>query len=559
MFDLTKTIKIQLSKENDYVQDGENKYYTTIFYYLRSEDFIDLTENDTALCDIKAFKNELLKDCMFNLKMLDLGRGMFTGNNFGFASFLHKKNSDEVLIQELNFLYSFFDAVCKSKTFFSKLQKEKFRDLKIIIDEIGNNKKLLPSQRKKILDLNLFLFFSRAFNDEIYKRIKEKAIELRTALANHPVVEVHKPLVPEEKVSILQAIELGHDVNISLTSICLFYGIDPTYVLYYINCLQSKQSINVISSHKLGKEKDTYFYHLGDRNKKMDGKIKLQNPNNLTISEVKKICNKIADEQWKCANALSFNVTPENYDIAEKIVVNHAIGRSKITNFLFCLKEKRKFDSHYYAYTRKDKNRKKLSYGKTPLNGLQFCLEDFFALKLKMAEGTYPSCYEDIPTFLFEWYKNEYLPQLEPIQKVKTPEPTHSVISISTPTPTSTPPIYSQYKSLKEWNGHYFRHESEIEIAKELDKRQITFFPNAGCRTMNCNQMISREPDFLIVYKGKVGILELDGSSHCKSVVLDHQKDRLFKKQGINVVEHYPSEMSPSAILDDFLQILDVS
>ena len=172
-----------------------------------------------------------------------------------------------------------------------------------------------------------------------------------------------------------------------------------------------------------------------------------------------------------------------------------------------------------------------------------------------MAEGTYPSCYEDIPSFLFEWYKNEYLPQLEPTQNVKTPEPTHPVI----PPTTSTPPIYSQYKSLKEWNGHYFRHESEIEIAKELDKRQITFFPNAGCRTMNCNQMVSRVPDFLIIYKGKVGILELDGSSHCNSVVTDHQKDRLFKKQGINVVEHYPSQMSPSTILDDFLQILAVS
>ena len=65
MLYLSKKLEIQNSEQGSFVQDGENKYYVKTFYYLRAEHFVDLIKNDTALCDITVFKNELLNHCGF--------------------------------------------------------------------------------------------------------------------------------------------------------------------------------------------------------------------------------------------------------------------------------------------------------------------------------------------------------------------------------------------------------------------------------------------------------------------------------------------------------------
>jgi hypothetical protein len=124
------------------------------------------------------------------------------------------------------------------------------------------------------------------------------------------------------------------------------------------------------------------------------------------------------------------------------------------------------------------------------------------------------------------------------------------------------PPIFTPASNhYLEWEGLSFRHNTEIELAKELERRGIMFFPSAGVRVTNSltDERKTLEPDFLILYKGKMGILELDGESHKEKHYSDAQRARIFKKQGISIVEHYPSSMSPEKIVDDFLEIMSAA
>lgn len=71
----------------------------------------------------------------------------------------------------------------------------------------------------------------------------------------------------------------------------------------------------------------------------------------------------------------------------------------------------------------------------------------------------------------------------------------------------------------KEWGGMYFRSESEIKIAEQLDKRGILFFANARGRisgegspaSVNAGLTGRLEIDFLVFHKGKCITLEVGG------------------------------------------------
>jgi very-short-patch-repair endonuclease len=65
------------------------------------------------------------------------------------------------------------------------------------------------------------------------------------------------------------------------------------------------------------------------------------------------------------------------------------------------------------------------------------------------------------------------------------------------------------------------------------------------------------EPDFVICYRGKWGVLEVDGSSHEGRKAQDTEKDRLYHAHGIGVVRRYTEEQvrdHPEAIVAEFLR-----
>jgi hypothetical protein len=111
------------------------------------------------------------------------------------------------------------------------------------------------------------------------------------------------------------------------------------------------------------------------------------------------------------------------------------------------------------------------------------------------------------------------------------------------------------------WCNFRFRSESEVRIARALDKRGVFFLPNCKARLGAADGRCNREADFLVCVGGNWGILEVDGEPfHPPSrTVEDHERDRLFKAHGIQVVEHYDAARcyeEPDAVVSNFLRFL---
>jgi very-short-patch-repair endonuclease len=110
------------------------------------------------------------------------------------------------------------------------------------------------------------------------------------------------------------------------------------------------------------------------------------------------------------------------------------------------------------------------------------------------------------------------------------------------------------------WQNLNFRSESEVQIARALDREHVWFIPNCKARLGHGNRQ-NREADFLICHEGKWGILEVDGEPfHPPSrTVDDHERDRLFRTHGIRVVEHFDASecyQRPEQVVRAFLEIL---
>jgi hypothetical protein len=116
-----------------------------------------------------------------------------------------------------------------------------------------------------------------------------------------------------------------------------------------------------------------------------------------------------------------------------------------------------------------------------------------------------------------------------------------------------------QVEKYRTWESLCFRSESEIRIARVLDTMHgVLFFPNAKARLGHPQGRENREPDFLVCYKGKWGILEVDGSGYHQAAN-DHARDRLFKLHGISVIEHFDATecyANPERVVKQFLYLL---
>lgn len=109
--------------------------------------------------------------------------------------------------------------------------------------------------------------------------------------------------------------------------------------------------------------------------------------------------------------------------------------------------------------------------------------------------------------------------------------------------------------------GLGYRSKTEIRIAEVLDEMGIFYLPNCLCRLTRDGKRCTLEADFLIVYVGRVGILEVDGEPFHppERSAIEHRRDRAFKRSGICVVERFDASecyRSPVAVVEEFLEIL---
>ena len=112
------------------------------------------------------------------------------------------------------------------------------------------------------------------------------------------------------------------------------------------------------------------------------------------------------------------------------------------------------------------------------------------------------------------------------------------------------------------WSGLRFRSKPEVEIAKALEQHpDVAFWPNCKGRLNTPSGRRNLEPDFLICYQGKVGILEVDGPFHVpERRVEEQERERYFRNHGIRVVERFDATrcgQEPEQVVEEFLQIME--
>lgn len=102
-----------------------------------------------------------------------------------------------------------------------------------------------------------------------------------------------------------------------------------------------------------------------------------------------------------------------------------------------------------------------------------------------------------------------------------------------------------------------FRSKTETKIFDALIKRGLLVFP-LPVAVMGCRRQY-REPDFVVCYNGKVGILEIHGDKWHppETAAKEHERRRKFSKLGISVYEIFGADRcldNPDGVVDDFLQ-----
>lgn len=112
------------------------------------------------------------------------------------------------------------------------------------------------------------------------------------------------------------------------------------------------------------------------------------------------------------------------------------------------------------------------------------------------------------------------------------------------------------------WQGFRFRSATEIKIAEALDRAGVLFFPLPKARLAPAEgRRMNIEPDFVVCAEGRWGILEIDGEPYHppQRSALEHDRDRLFKRHGVNSVERFDAKRcfnEPDKVVEEFRLLL---
>lgn len=117
-------------------------------------------------------------------------------------------------------------------------------------------------------------------------------------------------------------------------------------------------------------------------------------------------------------------------------------------------------------------------------------------------------------------------------------------------------------RKIHTWERLRFRSKTEIKIAEALDRTGVLFVPNSLARLNTPKGRENKEADFLICYNGKWGVLEVDGPFHtAERRVEEQERERIFKKNGIKVVERFDAERcynNPDEVVQEFFKMIEI-
>ena len=117
-------------------------------------------------------------------------------------------------------------------------------------------------------------------------------------------------------------------------------------------------------------------------------------------------------------------------------------------------------------------------------------------------------------------------------------------------------------RKIHTWERLRFRSKHEIKIAEALDRTGVLFVPNSLARLTTPKGRENKEADFLICYNGKWGVLEVVGPFHtAERRVEEQERERIFKKNGIKVVERFDAERcynNPDEVVQEFFKMIEI-
>jgi len=107
------------------------------------------------------------------------------------------------------------------------------------------------------------------------------------------------------------------------------------------------------------------------------------------------------------------------------------------------------------------------------------------------------------------------------------------------------------------YKGLNFRSKTEIKIFEALIKRSLLVLPLPVAVMGEMEKY--REPDFVVFYKGKVGIIEIHGDKWHppETAASEHERRRAFTKLGVHIYEIFGADRcwnEPDKVIDDFLR-----
>jgi hypothetical protein len=112
-----------------------------------------------------------------------------------------------------------------------------------------------------------------------------------------------------------------------------------------------------------------------------------------------------------------------------------------------------------------------------------------------------------------------------------------------------------------EWEGFRFHSKTEVKIAEAFERAGVVFLPNCLARVGDRDSRCNREPDFLVVHRGRPAVLEVDGQPWHppERSAEEHARDRLFRQQGIAVERYDATECyrMPDQVVAEFLRIVE--
>ncbi|MGE5659410.1 MAG: pentapeptide repeat-containing protein [Actinomycetota bacterium] len=119
--------------------------------------------------------------------------------------------------------------------------------------------------------------------------------------------------------------------------------------------------------------------------------------------------------------------------------------------------------------------------------------------------------------------------------------------------------IQSNLEQGIDWKGLHLHSQAQVRIAEALDRLGVLFIPNSQVRLTTPEGRQNQPANFLILYQGKLGILEVGGETLPQNSSPDEVRNISFVASGIHLVKYYDFKRcseQPDLVVQEFLERL---